>query len=232
MDLSANTPIADIEPGVDPPCVVLLHGLGRTRLSMWWVGRWLRKHGFAVVNVGYPALRYPVQELADRYLPPALAACDAASGRPVHFVTHSLGAIVLRQYLQNHPPPAQSRAVMLAPPNRGSEIADELRDLGPYRRFLGPSGQQLGTDEHGLPGTLGPVEIEIGIVAGRRNVMPLLGRYLPGESDGKVTVRSTALEEMEDFLVVDAGHTFIMYHPTVLRAVVRFLESGSFGESP
>lgn len=197
---------------------------------MWWVGRWLRKHGFEIVSVGYPALRLPVQALADRYLPPALEACGASNGRPVHFVTHSLGAIVLRQYLQDHSPPAGSRAVMLAPTNRGSEIADELRDLPPYQRLLGPAGQQLGTDEDALPGRLRPVDVEIGIIAGRRNVTPILGRYLPGESDGKVTVRSAALDEMDDFLVVEAGHTFIMYHPTVLRAVVRFLEAGSFEE--
>jgi pimeloyl-ACP methyl ester carboxylesterase len=180
------------------------------------------------VSVGYPALRLSVQQLAARYLPPALERCGGSDGRPVHFVTHSLGAIVLRQYLQDHPPPTGSRAVMMAPPNRGSEIADELRDLAPYRRLLGPAGQQLGTDGAALPALLEPVDIEIGIIAGRRNVTPLLGRYLPGESDGKVTVRSAALDEMKDFLVVDAGHTFIMYHPTVLRAVVRFLESGSF----
>ncbi|MGI9037529.1 MAG: hypothetical protein ACR2GQ_01590 [Gemmatimonadota bacterium] len=63
------------------------------------------------------------------------------------------------------------------------------------------------------------------------NVTPFLGRYLPGESDGKVVVRSARLDEMDDFLVVDAGHTFIMYHPTVLRAVVRFLVAGSFEEA-
>lgn len=229
--MSVTSSTAEGSRSANPACVVLLHGLGRTRWSMWWVGRRLRRHGFDVVNVGYPALRLPVQELADRYLPPALEACDTKGGRTVHFVTHSLGAIVLRQYLQNHPSPAGSRAVMLAPPNRGSEIADELRDLAPYRRLMGPAGQQLGTDGSSLPGRLRPVDIEVGVIAGRRNVTPILGRYLPGESDGKVTVRSARLAEMEDFLVVEAGHTFIMYHPTVLRAVVRFLEAGSFEES-
>lgn len=183
-----------------------------------------------VENVGYPALRLPVQMLADRYLPPALERSGASTGRTVHFVTHSLGAIVLRQYLQDHPPPAHSRAVMLAPPNHGSEIADKLRGLAPYRRLMGPAGQQIGTDTDALPARLRPVDIEIGIIAGRRNVTPILGRYLSGEGDGKVTVRSATLDEMDDFLVVDAGHTFIMYHPTVLRAVVCFLEAGSFEE--
>lgn len=209
--------------------VILLHGLGRTRVSMRWLGRQLRKNGFRIVNVGYPTLRLPVDELAARYLEPAVDECLRNADGPVHFVTHSLGAIVLRRYLQHTRLPPGSRAVMLAPPNQGSELADELREVGAYRWLTGPAGSELGTDAEGMPRRLGPIDLEVGVIAGRRSVSPLTSRILPGESDGKVRVESARLPEMADFLVVDAGHTFIMYRRTVRDAVVGFLRTGRFG---
>ena len=39
----------------------------------------------------------------------------------------------------------RKRVVMLGPPNGGSEVADLLKNVAPYRAFYGPAGQQLGT---------------------------------------------------------------------------------------
>lgn len=210
--------------------VILLHGLGRSRLSLWPLARELDRSGFRAEALGYPALRRSVAQLSESHLRPLVERLAGTPARPVHFVTHSLGGIVLRKYLQLHSLAPGSRAVMLAPPNQGSELADFFGRYRAFRWATGPAGTELGTGAEDGPRRLPPVDIEVGIVAGRRSATSIADRLMPGDHDGKVSVRSTTLPEMRDFLVVDAGHTFIMYHGRVRKAVLRFLRNGSFAE--
>ena len=141
-----------------------------------------------------------------------------------------MGGIVLRAAVSSGSLPAESirRVVMLGPPNHGSELADRLRDFRAYRLATGPAGQQIGTSDDSVPSRLPPPPFEVGIIAGRRSINPLLARVLGAEGDGKVTVESTRLEGMQDQLVVDRSHTFIMWAPDVLAQTFAFLETGQF----
>jgi pimeloyl-ACP methyl ester carboxylesterase len=210
------------------PALVLLHGLGRTKWSLWPVAREARRRGRTVHNLGYPSRRAPIETLADdvgRYLEKV-----ASSGTPIDVVTHSMGGIVLRAAVANGSvsPASLHRVVMLAPPNHGSELADRLRDFAFYRFALGPAGQQIGTGEHSVPLRLPPAPFEVGVIAGRRSNNALFARMLSAESDGKVTVESARLEGMRDLVVVDRSHTFLMWAADVLTQTFTFLETGQF----
>jgi triacylglycerol lipase len=208
-------------------CVVLLHGMGRTAFSMQPLADYLEDAGYRTVNLSYPSTRANIESIAATFIPEAIAACGAAPRR-IHFVTHSLGGIVLRCYLQTHSLPPGSRIVMLAPPNQGSELVDRFRNQAWYQRLNGPAGQQLGTDAASLPNRLKPVAGEVGVIAGHRTLEPWFSALIPGADDGKVAVTRTRLAEMRDFLEVDHGHTFIMYGADVARQVRYFLEHGAF----
>lgn len=212
---------------VSDACVVLLHGMGRTSWSMRSVARTLTRVGWRVVNQGYPSTSLPVERISAEFVPRAIAQCGRSPTR-IHFVTHSLGGIIVRHYLQTHTLPPGSRIVMLAPPNHGSEVADAFRDAGWYRWLTGPAGQQLTTARNSLPNTLRPVPYDVGVIAGRRSIDPWFSPRLPGEDDGKVSVASTRLAEMRDFVAVDATHTFLMHSEEVMRYVVAFLRAGQF----
>ena len=114
----------------DSSLVVLLHGLGRTRRAMAALDRHLRYHGFRTVNLGYPSRSLDIRQIANAHLAPAVSRLIGTSGRPVHFVGHSLGSIVVRQYLRDHPVTTGTRVVMLAPlpPLTGgmASVADNL----------------------------------------------------------------------------------------------------------
>ncbi len=209
-------------------CVILLHGLARTPRSMKKLETYLAAKGYHVINAGYPSTHEKIQSLAEKYVPEAINACQRFQPEKIHFVTHSLGGILVRQYLQNHSLPETSRIVMLGPPSRGSELADYLKGLWFYKWRNGPAGQELGTDPRSVPNSLNPVTGEIGIIAGNRSFNPLFSQLIPGPDDGKVSVARAGLKEMKDFIVIPATHTFVMNHPQAMFQVLSFLEKGRF----
>lgn len=209
-------------------CVILLHGFGRTPHSMKKMARHLEALGYSVWNEGYPSTEKPIRELVSDHVAAAVRWANAMGAEKIHFVTHSLGGILVRVYLQENSLPDGSRIVMLAPPNRGSQVADRLSAVFLYRWLMGPVGQELGTDVDSVPNSLGPVAADIGIIAGTRSMEPWFSMMLPGQDDGKVAVESTKLSEMNDFLTVKSTHPFIMRSPEVINQTVFYLRNGRF----
>ena len=191
------------------------------------MARSLERDGFRVVNLGYPSRERSIEELVDS-LDATLAACCA--GDPVHFVTHSLGGILILAYVATHGVERVGRVVMLSPPNGGSEVVDRLGGLQPLEWLLGPTFVELRTDSAALPRRLGPPGFEVGVITGERSVNPLFSWWLPGPDDGAVTVESARLDGAAAFLVVPYSHTFIMRKEEVIEQVSAFLRTGQFVE--
>ncbi|MFM1846594.1 MAG: hypothetical protein RL417_68 [Pseudomonadota bacterium] len=191
---------------------------------MTYLGWYLSRRGFSVVNLGYRSRSYSIDEHAAQ-IRRALEA-KRLGARPVHFVTHSLGGIVLRRLIEQSPAAfSWGRAVMLGPPNQGAEFARALQARLPFiETILGPSYIEVGSIQRS-PGT---DRIQVGIIAGTRSSERGYSPFVSGPNDGIVTVRETELPGAADFLVVRGLHSFLMYQPAILRQVAHFLEQGKF----
>lgn len=189
----------------------------------------LQRSGYRVVNEDYPSRRETIESLTDIAIPSALEGC--ANAGKVHFVTHSMGGILVRYYLSGNDIPRLARVVMLSPPNRGSEVVDKLAEMPGYGLINGPAGQQLGTGSLDLPRSLGPAAFDVGIITGNSTVNPILSLLIPGADDGKVSIENAKLEGMADFLVVEHSHPFIMTADVVICQTVHFLKHGRFDRS-
>ncbi|MGB0504929.1 MAG: esterase/lipase family protein [Pikeienuella sp.] len=204
-------------------CVALLHGLARGPDSMLVMENALTSAGYKVVNVGYPSRVETLESLIDTVPERGLSGCNPLH---THFVTHSMGGLLVRGYTARHPEMPVGRVVMLGPPNQGSAIVDQLRDTPGFELFNGPAGVSLATD--GLPPKLGPAQAEIGVIAGDRSLNPIFSWLIDGDDDGKVSVAATHLPGQSDHITLPVTHTFMMNDPMVIAQTILFLQTGSF----
>jgi triacylglycerol lipase len=211
--------------------VILLHGLCRTSHSMVKMERALTEAGYKVRNVDYPSRTASVQTLADDAIGKAVGDCRRDGAAKIHFVTHSLGGILVRSYLARHSLPLPGRVVMLAPPNQGSEVVDKLGWFFLFQWINGPAGNELGTDPNSTPNKLGQADFPVGIIAGDRSINWLNSLLIPGRDDGKVSVERTRLAGMTDHMVIHATHPLIMRNREAIRQTLQFLRTGNFAHA-
>lgn len=209
-------------------CVVLLHGLARVSNSMGELEQKLGRAGYIAVNINYPSRRYAVDVLANDAVGRGLTACREQQAPVIHFVTHSLGGILLRYYQQHHGIPELGRVVMLGPPNQGSKLVDSLLPLPGFEFFTGPTGAALGASSGSIVDGLEPVDFDLGVIAGDTNLNPFNFFIMPGPNDSIVSVASTKVEGMHEHLVLPVTHTLMMRNNEVIDNTIHYLKTGSF----
>lgn len=221
--------------GDSQACVILLHGLARSASSFDKMAASLETADYRVVNVDYPSRKQNIEALVDGYVSTAVEEChvdnvraDYIKSAKIHFVTHSMGGILVRYYLANNHLDNLGRVVMLSPPNQGSEVVDKLAAVPGFYALNGPAGQQLGTSDQSLPNRLGPVDYPVGVITGNRSINLILSLLIPGDDDGKVSIERAKLAGMTDFLVVPHTHPMIMNSDEVIRQTHFFLKNGRF----
>lgn len=210
--------------------VVLLHGLMRSSKAMEKLEEQLRIEGYDVINHDYPSTTSTIEKLTDdifKILEPKIAEAET-----VHFVTHSMGGIILRDYLEDHELPNLGRVVMMAPPSSGSEVTDKLGNIFLYKWINGPAGDQLGTGTNSHPLRLKVPEFELGIIAGDRSINPILSMLIPGADDGKVAVARVRPEQYTDFIQLHTTHATMMWNRPVIEQTIFFLNEGCFKRVP
>lgn len=210
-------------PGTDE-VVFLLHGICKSRLDMIPIERALKRKGLHVVNWSYRSRQYPIDKLADQL-------ADVVSSHPatrISFVTHSMGGIIVRTYLQKYAPRNVHRFVMIAPPNQGALLADKLGHSFLYRLVFGPAGQQLRRGADGACVDAGVPDCEFAIIAGGRGNASGMNPLIPGDDDGTISVESTRLPGASDFVILPYAHPFIHMMPKTVKLCVGFISEGRF----
>jgi pimeloyl-ACP methyl ester carboxylesterase len=197
--------------------IVLVHGLMRTYMSMSPLKSYLEKQGYRVYYYKYPSARYSIHEhalLLNEFIIKLLAENPEAT---MHFITHSLGGIIVREALAQWPKEQLKKIgslIMLAPPNQGSTLAKFSAKVFPMMTYFIKPLVELSSDKAAYVHHVPVPNIKMGIIAGR--------------FDAKVPPSSARLDGLPEPVVVNTTHTFIMNHGRTKELIKNFLEKGTF----
>ncbi len=203
--------------------VVLIHGMGRTSVSLALLAARLRAAGHSTSSFGYFVSRDALDVIADRFVD-HIARGGGVDG-DYAIVGHSLGCIVTRMVLERLP--GLQRVVMLAPPNHPPALARLLQNNPVFRALTQDAGRRL-ADAEGfyadLPRPAHPTLVVAGTAGPRFARSPWQG----AANDGIVGVDETFLGEAEaqphvQHIQVPAVHTLIMNSAEVTGHILRFL---------
>ncbi len=208
--------------------VVILHGIGMSRLRMAYLEFSLKRAGYKTLNLAYPSLRNDIESCA-AFVAKKLDGVIPDNIEKIHFVAHSMGCLVSLQTLNTAKLDRIGRAVFIAPPFRGSEVADYLHRNALYKFVFGPAGGQLTTHyrrdlNHALPDRL-----EVGVIAGSRGYEYPLFLHVMKKTrvhDGLVALSSTKIDGLKDHITIRMSHSFLLERS--VSQVIHFLENGSF----
>lgn len=212
----------------DDELVVLVHGLGRSDWSMWKFAQRLEAAGYKVCRLNYPTIGESVASVLTETTK-QINVCIVSAPK-VHFVGHSLGGLVIRAYLQNNKARLEKNSVgevvLIGTPNKGSELADHFSDSW-LMKIGGGIGRALMTGNNSLGNNLDELDVNVGVIAGTKS-SGLTSKKFKGLNDGLVSVESTKLKSMSDFITIEVNHTQMRYNVEVAEQTMHFLKNGTF----
>lgn len=200
-----------------PASVLLVHGMGRTPLSMAFLGLRLKRAGLTVTTFGYSAAREAHAPCLDR-LEHRIKGLVAGEG-PYLLVGHSLGAVLIRSVLPRLQARLPAACFFLAPPNRSPRLARRLASNPIYRALTGEMGQLLAdrTFVEALPIPAVPTTV----FAGDRGYRGRFSPFHQEPNDGVVSVGETRFTDTQSVIRLPVLHTFIMNNRRVADEITR-----------
>ena len=212
----------------DLETVVLLHGFGRSAFALRALAGRIENAGFNTVRVDYDSLNSTPEEIIVT-VSEQIDACCLELTKPLHFVGHSLGGLIIRAYLDEQSVDLLGRVVLIATPNAGTPLVDAYQDSW-WMTFAGPTARELGTTADSFPNSLPAPDYPVGVIAGTWE-SNFTEDLIPGADDGLVPIDSAKIDGMSDFIMIESNHSHLRYSEEVADQTVAFLKTGHFNRS-
>ena len=193
--------------------VLLVHGLGRTPLSLFGLASTLRRAGHRTQFFAYSPTLEGLPRITRR-----LAARLRALAGPVGLVGHSLGGLLLRMAIPEVAVPSVHRLIMLGTPNRPPRLARWAWKQGIFRWLTRGCGSLLASPDAII--RLPIPHVPYTLIAGTAGPC---GRYSPFgcvANDGVVRVDEVPIQAADEPLLFPVWHTLMMNDRLVRQAVI------------
>lgn len=213
----ANAKSSEKEP------LVTIHGFMGAGWNMYYISNSLDNKHLSVKHWEYPSREKKITEHAEELVVYLQKLALKNPGKPIHFLTHSMGGLILRAAINLPSCPSEAmigKVVQLAPPNQGAVWGRLLGEFSLPNYFGGDqSGHEL-MNEHDFE-HLGqfPETMDVLVVAGNFSINP----WIEEDSDGTVAVSETYLTTPHQHVIIPVGHKSILFSKKTSRLVNAFL---------
>lgn len=199
--------------------LLLVHGMGRTPLSLASLTRFLRREGHQVERLGYVAAVESFERIRRRVR--ARLERISQTSETYAVIGHSLGGLALRAALDGLQP-APAHFVMMATPHQPPRLARQLHRFWPYRLICGECGQLLAREDffRRLP----PLSVPYTIIAGNAGPRGRRSPFGRDANDWIVAVEETKVKPDDRPTVLPVAHTFMMNDRKVQAAIRQALK--------
>lgn len=215
------------EPGKEK--IILVHGYGRTASAMNTYESYFEKHGYQVFSIGYGSLTQEIGDIQNEFDAKVDQVLNDIDDR-VHFVGHSMGGLMIRSYLGKKRPKNMGNVVIVGSPSQGTEAVEYLRSKW-YFPLLGPALPSLSTRNSAFLSSLIKPNYNLGVIAGKVSYGNR-SQMFTGENDGLVSVESTKVEGMKDFVLMPESHYSLRQSEEVMKQILHFLRAAEFTKEP
>ena len=218
---------------IDSKCwVVCIHGFLGSTWNMCFLAKNLRKNQWDVDNWRYSSRENLISEHGAKLAQHLIKLAKKRPKKPIHFVAHSMGALVLLSALNHSLCPEEAkvgRIALVAPLLKGSSWARWLGQFSFFRWFLKDfSGKEL-TQETNFDkfGTYPDSLEKILVITGKASINP----FFEEENDGTLSIYETSLDQPHERFVVNCGHKTILFSKKVCWLISNFfLRNSQYGK--
>lgn len=208
--------------------VYLIHGYGGLGIELSKIQKGIEKKGFDSEIYSYPSLVKDVDSVANTLF----YKIQKENYDTVSFVTHSLGALVVRSIYEHLDSltafPFIHRIVMIAPPNNGSPVADFFAQFSFVKYIIGPNINNITTNPLTGAGKYPIPTCEVGLIAGSFGGKRGYNVFVKGDNDGVLLPEQTKMGIEKDVVFVKSGHIELLFNKKVKEYVISFLIHGKF----
>lgn len=199
--------------------VLLIHGLGRTPLSLAGLSNYLDQSGYQTESFGYAAFAEPYEWIVARLQNKLL---QLSTLGPYGIVAHSLGGVLTRSALAFTKLTLPQHVVMLGTPNQPPRLAEWAWNLWPFQWFSGTCGESLASSK--FYKTLPSLQTAYTIIAGTSGPRGHWSPFGMDVNDGMVALNETRLSASDQPIEFPGIHGFMMNQPKVQATVAQVLQ--------
>lgn len=206
--------------------IVLVHGFCKGAEDMQFWKEYLSSERAEIITPDLPTTHSSFEECVEKLIRD-IEVAQPEKYENLYFAGHSMGGLMLREYLQRKKPANARRLVCVGTPHYGSKLAD----IALWIPFAGMIYKPLHALKCSARKTLTTPEInglEIGVIASTNNGHWQGRLFLSKEADGLVDKTSALAPDAKCSAFCNVAHVPMMFDAETAELIRRFLLNGNF----
>lgn len=207
--------------------VVLVHGFCRGEKDLEYWRKGLQDTFPNILTVDLPT-RYGSFERCVKKLEKSISAVHPEEYKRVFYTGHSMGGLLLREYLQRNKPANAARLLCVGTPHYGSKLADIALNICYPAGWIWRPLHALKTSARRSVVTPDIPGLEIGAIVGLSNRHWPGKLFFKGAADGLVEEYSATAPDAVAITYTSVPHVPMQYDASVVEQIRSFLLNGRF----